>query len=67
MWRYILAAFLMLIGVIEIGLALNKSLREEILKNSPIQSTSGTPWVLVLAGVSAFVMALDLIFYDRFL
>lgn len=67
MWKYVLAAFLMLIGVIEIGLALNKSLRDEIMKNSPIQSTSATPFVLVLAGVSAFIMALALIFYDRFL
>lgn len=66
MWRYVLVAFLILIGVIEIGLALNKPMRDEIMKNSPIQSTRATPTFLLLAGVSAFVMAFALLFYDRF-
>ena len=65
MWRYIAAAFLLLMGVIEIGLALNKPMRDEIMKNSPIQSTRATPTFLLLAGASAFVMALALLFYDR--
>ena len=65
MWRYVLVAFLILIGVIEIGLALNKPMRDEIMKNSPIRSTRATPTFLLLAGVSAFVMALALLFYDR--
>ena len=65
MWRYVLAAFLILIGVIEIGLALNKPMRDEIMKNSPIQSTQAAPTFLLLAGASAFVMALVLLFYDR--
>ena len=65
MWRYVLAAFLILIGVIEIGLALNKPMRDEIMKNSPVQSTRATPTFLLLAGASAFVMALALLFYDR--
>jgi hypothetical protein len=65
MWRYVLVAFLILIGVIEIGLALNKPMRDEIMKNSPIQSTRATPTFLFLAGVSAFVMAFALLFYDR--
>lgn len=67
MWKYLLAAFLILMGVIEILLALNKPLRDEIMKNSPLQSTRATPLFLSLAGVSAFVMALVLLFYDRFL
>lgn len=65
MWKYILAAFLILIGMIELLLVLNKPLRDEIMKNSPIQSTSTTPLFLILAGISAFVMALALLFYDR--
>ena len=65
MWRYVLVAFLILIGVIEIGLALNKPMRDEIMKNSPIQSTRATPTFLLLAGVSAFVMAFALLFYNR--
>ncbi len=65
MWKIILATFLILMGAIEILLVLNKPLREEIMKNSPIQSTSSTPIFLVLAGISAFVMAFLLLFYDR--
>lgn len=67
MWRYVLAAFLVLMGAIEILLAFNKPMRDEIMKNSPIQSTRATPLFLLLAGVSAFVMALVLLFYDHFL
>jgi hypothetical protein len=65
MWRYILIAFLFVIGTIEILLALNKSLREEIMKNSPVQSAGPTPVFLLLAGASAFAMALGLLFYHR--
>jgi hypothetical protein len=65
MWRYLLVAFLFFIGAIEILLALNKSMRDEILKNSPVQSTRTTPVFLLLAGASAFVMALGLLFYHR--
>ena len=67
MWRYVLAAFLILMGVIEILLALNKPMRDEIMKNSPIPSTRVTPFFLLLSGVSAFGMALVLLFYNRFL
>ena len=65
MWRYILIAFLFLIGAIEILLALNKSLRDEIMKNSPVPTTGLNPVFLLLAGASAFVMALGLLFYHR--
>jgi hypothetical protein len=67
MWRYVVAAVLFVVGVIEILLALNKPMRDEIMKNSPIQSTRMTPLFLLLAGVSAFVMALVLLFYRRLL
>jgi hypothetical protein len=66
MWKYIAAAFLFLIGAFEILLALNKSLREEVLKNSPLQLTSVTPVVLFLVGLSAFLMGLGILFYNRF-
>ena len=65
MWKYLLAAFLFFIGAIEILLALNTRVRDEIMKNSPIQSSRATPAVLLLAGVSAFVMGLSLLFYHR--
>jgi len=67
MWRYVVAAVLFVVGVIEILLALNKPMRDEIMKNSPIQSTRLTPLFLLLAGLSAFVMALALLFYKRLL
>ena len=66
MWRYIVAAFLFLIGALEILLALNGRLREEIMKNSPIPLTSAAPFYLFFAGLSAFVMALAILFYNRF-
>ena len=66
MWRYILAALLILIGAIEILLALNKPLRDEIMKNSPVPLSSAAPVYLFFAGLSAFGMALGLIFYRCF-
>jgi hypothetical protein len=65
MWRYLLIAFLFFIGAIEVLLALNKSMREEIMKNSPVPLSGPTPVFLLLAGASAFVMALGLLFYHR--
>jgi hypothetical protein len=67
MWKYLLCGFLFFMGALEILLALNKPMRDEILKNSPVQPTRATPIVLLLAGLSAFVIALGILFYDRFL
>ena len=66
MWRYLLAGFLIVTGLIEILLALNKRMRDELIKNSPVQSVLSSPIYLLLAGVSALVIALALLFYDRF-
>jgi hypothetical protein len=66
MWRYVLAAFLFLMGAIEILLALNKPMRNEIMKNSPVPLSSAAPYYLFFAGLSAFVMALGLLLYNRF-
>lgn len=66
MWKYLLAGFLFLIGAIEILLALNKPMRDEIMKNSPIPLSSAAPYYLFFAGISAFVMALGLLLYNRF-
>jgi hypothetical protein len=67
MWRYVLAGFLFLMGAIEILLALNKSMRDEIMKNSPIPLSSAAPYYLFFAALSAFVMAVGLLVYKRFL
>jgi hypothetical protein len=66
MSRYIAAALLCVVGAIEILLALNERLRDEIMKNSPIPLTSAAPVYLFFAGISAFVMALGILFYNRF-
>jgi hypothetical protein len=66
MWRYIVAALLFLVGAIEIFLALNGRLREEIMKNSPIQLPRAAPFYFLFAGLSAFVIALGLLLYSRF-
>ncbi len=67
MWKYFAAAFLFLIGALEIILAFNGRLREEIMKNSPIPYSHATPIYLFVAGLSAFVMALGILLYSRFL
>ncbi|MDQ2976983.1 MAG: hypothetical protein M3R69_16425 [Acidobacteriota bacterium] len=66
MWRYVLAAFLFLMGAIEMLLALNQPMRNEIMKNSPVPLSSAAPYYLFFAGLSAFVMALGLLLYNRF-
>ncbi|MDQ1707156.1 MAG: hypothetical protein QOJ88_367 [Pyrinomonadaceae bacterium] len=65
MWRYIVAALLIFIGAIELLLALNPRMRNEIMKNSPIPLPSAAPYYFFFAGLSAMVMALGLIFYHR--
>jgi hypothetical protein len=67
MWKYFAATFLFLIGALEIILALNGRLREELMKNSPIKSSRATPIYLFVAGLSAFAMALGILLYARFL
>ena len=66
MWKYVGAAIFLLIGALEIILALNSRMREEIMKNSPMRSTRATPVFLFLAGLSAFAIALGILFYNRF-
>jgi hypothetical protein len=66
MWRYIAAALFFLVGAIEILLAVNGRLREEIMKNSPVPLTSAAPFYLFFAGISAFAVALGILLYSRF-
>jgi hypothetical protein len=65
MWKYFAAGFLFLIGALEIILALSGRMREEIMKNSPVQSKRTSPVFFILAGLSAFTMALGILFYNR--
>jgi hypothetical protein len=67
MWRYCGAAFFLVIGALELILALNKRMRDEIMKNSPVPATRAMPWALFFAALSAFAIALGLLFYNRFI
>ena len=67
MWRYCGATFFILIGALELILALNKRMRDEIMKNSPVPATRAMPWTLFFAALSAFAIALGLLFYNRFI
>jgi len=65
MWKYIAAGFLFLIGALEIVLALKGRMHVEFMKTSPVRSNRTSPVFFLLAGLSAFVMALGILFYNR--
>jgi len=70
MWRYCGATFFILIGALEIILALNKRMRDEIMKNSPVRPTTSPralPVTLFFAALSAFAIALGILFFNRFI
>ena len=66
MWKFIVASFLLLIGIVEIILALNGRLREAVMQNSLVRSKSAEPLVLFLVGLSAVAMALGIIVYGYY-
>lgn len=66
MWKYVFAAFLLLIGIVEIILALNGRLREAVMQNSLVRSKSAEPLVLFLVGLSAVAMALGILAYGYY-
>ncbi|HEY6231148.1 MAG TPA: hypothetical protein VIW64_07785 [Pyrinomonadaceae bacterium] len=65
MWKYIAAGFFVLIGALEILLAFNGRVRDELMKNSPMRSARMSPVLFFLAGVSAFGFAVAILFYNR--
>jgi hypothetical protein len=66
MWKYVAAALLFFVGTLEIVLALNGRLRDEIMKNSPLPLPGSARYYLFFAGLSAFALALGILFYSRF-
>lgn len=66
MWKYFVAAFFLFIGSVELFLALNANAREAVMKNSLVRSKSAEPKVLLLAGLSAIVMGLGILFFKLF-
>ena len=67
MWKYILATTLLVIGIIEIVLALHKGLREAVLQTSPVRSKLAETPALLFAGISALVTGIGILFYGLFL
>ena len=66
MWKYILASALLLIGIVEIVLALHKGLREALMQTSPVRLKQAESPALLVAGISALVTGLGFLFYGLF-
>jgi len=66
MWRYILASILTIIGILEIIVALHKGLRDALMQTIPVRYKQAESSAFLLAGISALVMAIGLLFFGSF-
>jgi hypothetical protein len=66
MWKYILASILLVIGILEIVLALHGGLREALMQTSPVRLKQAESSAFLLAGISALVIAIGIIFFGAF-
>ena len=66
MWKYILASILLVIGILEIVLALHKGLREALMQTSPLRLKQAESSAFLLAGISALVIGIGIFFYGFF-
>jgi len=66
MWKYILASILLVIGILEIVLALHGGLREAIMRTSPVRFKQAESSAFLLAGISALVMGIGILFSGLF-
>jgi hypothetical protein len=66
MWKYILAAILLVIGILELVLALHGGLREALMQTSPIRLKQAESSAFLLAGISALVMGIGILVYGLF-
>jgi hypothetical protein len=66
MWKYILASIFLLIGILEIVLALHGDLREALMKTSPVRLKQAESSAFLFAGISALVMGIGILFYGMF-
>ena len=66
MWKYILAFTLLVIGILEIILALHRGLREALMQTSPLRLKQAESSAFLLAGISALVMGIGILFYGLF-
>lgn len=63
MWKYILASAFLLIGIVEIVLALHGGLREALMKTSPLRVKQAESSMFLLAGISALVMGIGILVF----
>ena len=63
MWKYILAATLSVFGIVEIVLALHGGLREAVMQSMPVRFKHAESSMFLLAGISALVMGIGILFY----
>jgi len=66
MWKYILGSILLVIGIVEIVLALHGGLREALMQTSPLRVKKAESSAFLLAGISALVMGIGLLVYGSF-
>jgi hypothetical protein len=66
MWKYILASILTVIGILEIVLALHKGLREALMQTIPVRFKQGESPAFLIAGISALVMGIGILFSGSF-
>lgn len=64
--KYILASALLVIGILEIILALRKDLREALMQTSPLRLKQAESSAFLLAGISALVMGIGMLLYGLF-
>jgi hypothetical protein len=67
MWKYILASIFLVIGIIEIVLALHSGLREALMQTSPVRLKQAESSAFLLAGISALIMGIGILVYGLFL
>ena len=67
MWKYILASALLVIGIVEIVLALHPGLREVVMQTSPVRVKHTESPMFLIAGISAVVIGIGILFYGLFL
>jgi len=66
MWKYILASILFVVGILEIVLALHGGLREALMQTSPLRLKQAESSAFLLAGISALVMGIGILFFGLF-
>ena len=66
MWKIILASILLVIGILELVLALRGDLRDALMQTSPIRLKEAEASAFLFAGISALVMGIGMLCYGLF-